>query len=1745
MSERDPSPARAHAMEPHEHPAFWAGPEGRVLADAVLHEHLCGGGGDADAAFAAGGSLEFTGANDAASILVWQGKKGATKATTPNQWKMQNDVYDRCGKLDGQLDSLGTIVKTTKAELLPVVTERLDRARKTITSCYSGVVNITAGGDPRSPTTMLQFEAAVAPVLERLGEYPADEGRLRSLDALALKQAAYVTRVPHVLTLRPWQLRVLAAIFHNSSSTATPANQKFNPSTTARAALVDVWQHRGLRAGVAVAAEQATATLSNPLTVQCPLENSTRRHPVLQAKNANPDVGMGSRFVPDGSDEPSWIATVATNAGAQQTYTMQDRWVVRGGTFPEGQAATWQQLLTQIRKRLADLPLLLGDQSASTTNPESGGSVYKIRLLADDEVDAIVVALTPELLGWSTPAAGGEPSPVPTGAGLGSWWDSILRWAEGGWDGLGEDLRPGPLRDALATTNGQTQPTLISDGRVEYGQPRVLQRAMEAARGGAAAPPAAAAAAGAPPANPPADPPADPQAGFPYRLVATPAEVWNAKAFPYNKVPESHWPDTAPSIFFASRRGYAWALTTVVDLESLSEQDKPKYDYEKRYHRMIDGPGVMRYVASTDDQWRDMCAYIRDGWKKPHPDTRRIAMASRERKTPDGDGTYRFRLPDAWTPGATLNATTLVGPDEMYNTALKAGRKTLIHSPWDNTKLQFENDVYIGPLYGDGPMRTSRPTRSSATDDPDQAVVANMGRGSGMTGTHVWFHHRCSYSGEWYNDLPHGRGRFVHGIFLKAEGIALMPPFIWIGEWSFGKRTSAEGWLGQFSATNPPTTTNLNEAAWARFDPEDPNNDSLKVRGVTWKKGKWPQGELFQASAQPAAAAATPAATPAAAPPAPNYKTVLARSEALAKRIWEQLDGNGAATGESVANDQRAPVRDAVRQLVALPKKYQTPELVKAMDESDEIKGKTVLREVEPETLEEFKHFFAVSDPRHLGQGNDADDYARRDASDPDEWTQPAGVEDLQFGRPVYGRIVPLKVFRVDYTHQFTASAAASSSSDADKVRMKDQYHHIRETIEHSRATTKYTRKRIMPAQRRSELNPRGVSAATADGTVVDAGFINGKMTTVDPFFCDNEKRVSLQHEDADDGVDHDALTSAMQAIDQTLDDTATNVDQPERKYHKLRRDPAEWPSWVNSADIQLDDETRMATCALRDVDTRLEHEHRVDSHGPKVGQLKSEVTTRTGVLATKPGVKADLEKSSNGALHADANETLLLHGTTSTNAALILANGFSTKFASHPYFGLGLYFAEEPAKCDQYGRLAYRSATLPNKAADLGLREFLDISDESIKADPPALESLTKKQDVFYMLVVRAALGTPAHVGHRTIKDHNRRGNFMSPEWDYYDRQHVKLSELPEDLKKLAKQKPPTDGGQVNFEATPELLEGIWKHHWEDKPDAERYKHSDRVDRVLEGLRQKRDFLKSGEHGKSYKLRSLSTLFVENRFFDTGNPRRYAQANKADLIPRVGYNSSHGDTAYAKKAEGGFLTFNIDRQEQLHRSHHSILANGYGSRTMLANGNHSTPTAQGFQYGSLMKCREFVIFQQYEQKAVPVLPAYLVAYKRVKDPDTSATSLSMAFQPESAIDELDGYSDKDLVPRPITFRTSSLWEMVDPYSPLGEHDKVRWRHTLRDYPTIYRFSPYLWGRKTRIDSFAPRALFDYWGDYYRAVIQPAGVFNDTTPGKPGAAARVEGRAYYPDESGSYDAQGEYESAQPSAASTSQAMVEI
>ena len=61
--------------------------------------------------------------------------------------------------------------------------------------------------------------------------------------------------------------------------------------------------------------------------------------------------------------------------------------------------------------------------------------------------------------------------------------------------------------------------------------------------------------------------------------------------------------------------------------------------------------------------------------------------------------------------------------------------------------------------------------------------------------------------------------------------------------------------------------------------------------------------------------------------------------------------------------------------------------------------------------------------------------------------------------------------------------------------------------------------------------------------------------------------------------------------------------------------------------------------------------------------------------------MKETIAAENNG----DANEMLLYHGTGAGGAAGIPDAGFDDRFCSAGFFGMGMYFAEDPAKSHQY----------------------------------------------------------------------------------------------------------------------------------------------------------------------------------------------------------------------------------------------------------------------------------------------------------------------------------------------------------------------------------------------------------------------------------------------------------------------------
>jgi hypothetical protein len=109
-------------------------------------------------------------------------------------------------------------------------------------------------------------------------------------------------------------------------------------------------------------------------------------------------------------------------------------------------------------------------------------------------------------------------------------------------------------------------------------------------------------------------------------------------------------------------------------------------------------------------------------------------------------------------------------------------------------------------------------------------------------------------------------------------------------------------------------------------------------------------------------------------------------------------------------------------------------------------------------------------------------------------------------------------------------------------------------------------------------------------------------------------------------------------------------------------------------------------------------------------------------------------------------NEQYLFHGGPWSAIWGILQTGFDEKRASPGMFGKGVYFAEDPVKCDQYAR-GRRTASVhahmtPEEQEQV--QRYFDIPD-SLLADAVVNN---KKQDLFAILLCRVVLGNAIHRG-------------------------------------------------------------------------------------------------------------------------------------------------------------------------------------------------------------------------------------------------------------------------------------------------------------------------------------------------------------------------------------------------------------
>lgn len=125
-------------------------------------------------------------------------------------------------------------------------------------------------------------------------------------------------------------------------------------------------------------------------------------------------------------------------------------------------------------------------------------------------------------------------------------------------------------------------------------------------------------------------------------------------------------------------------------------------------------------------------------------------------------------------------------------------------------------------------------------------------------------------------------------------------------------------------------------------------------------------------------------------------------------------------------------------------------------------------------------------------------------------------------------------------------------------------------------------------------------------------------------------------------------------------------------------------------------------------------------------------------------------------------NETFLVHGTRSANVPSMLKHGPTNEYARVGRFGAAVYFAEDPGKSDQYCKL---DTSLPRGEGDVTdedygtdgwLKKMLGIAPDTYETI--AATSRRGRQDVFYMFIVRVALGCPALVTAKEY-DLNRAG--------------------------------------------------------------------------------------------------------------------------------------------------------------------------------------------------------------------------------------------------------------------------------------------------------------------------------------------------------------------------------------------------
>ena len=127
--------------------------------------------------------------------------------------------------------------------------------------------------------------------------------------------------------------------------------------------------------------------------------------------------------------------------------------------------------------------------------------------------------------------------------------------------------------------------------------------------------------------------------------------------------------------------------------------------------------------------------------------------------------------------------------------------------------------------------------------------------------------------------------------------------------------------------------------------------------------------------------------------------------------------------------------------------------------------------------------------------------------------------------------------------------------------------------------------------------------------------------------------------------------------------------------------------------------------------------------------------------------------------LDHDINEVFLLHGTRSSNVIPMLCNGPTNAFSTAGRFGAAAYFSEDPSKSDQYCKIEVNDI---DKGPDGFLKKMLGIRPHQYE-DAANSGAVPSRKDVFYMFIVRVALGCVARITAEEF-DKNQAGRPGTP---------------------------------------------------------------------------------------------------------------------------------------------------------------------------------------------------------------------------------------------------------------------------------------------------------------------------------------------------------------------------------------------